>query len=91
MSALLHFLGIRGGSPLIILAAQVDLVVSAMALIGAVVLLVPVTVQVLVAALRGRWARARRFGIYWIMLFLLGIYCLASVLNGLDSLDLIPD
>ena len=90
MSALLHFLGIRGGSPLIILAAQVDLVVSAMALVGVVVLLVPVTVQLLLAALRGRWVRARRFGVYWIVLFFVGIYCLASVLNGLDTLDLIP-
>ena len=91
MSALFHVLGIRPGSPLLNFAAQLDFIGSTLGLVGAAVLLVPVTVQVLVAAFRGRWARVRRFGLYWIVLVLVAFFCLASVLHGLDTLDLIPD
>ena len=90
MAGLLRLLGIHANAPVVLWAAELDLVVSAFVLVGAAVGLIPVTAHLLLALAHRRWDRARRFGIYWVVLFLLSVYCLASVIDGLDTVDLIP-
>jgi hypothetical protein len=91
VETLLRALGLRQHSPLIHQAAQIDFIVSLMVLIGAVVFAIPITVRLLAAVWQRRWPRAQQYAFWWIVLVLVAVYCLASVLNGLDTLDLLPE
>ena len=90
MEHILRALGLQAHAPAVVMAARFDFIVSLMLLIGSITLAVPALVGLALGLARRRWAEAQRSGFWLLVLLLLFLYCLASVVDGMDTLDLLP-
>ena len=91
MGRLLRALPIQANSSLVIWAARINFVVSGVVLALALVGLVPITAHLVAALWRRQWGAARRQLTWLLLVAVLCVYCAASVIDGMDTLDLMAD
>lgn len=90
IDSLLQALGLRKDSALVSLAAQADFLFSLLALFGLLIVVVWFVVALGIEASRRRWDRVQYHLLWLLVALLLAIYCAASVINSMDSLNMLP-